>query len=62
MGVCDCSMLCCALLNVYSGFAVVLMWRGQLVALLGLSSWCLMMVVWLILAMGLTAVCDCGIS
>ena len=33
-------------------------------ALLSLFSWCLVMVVWLLCgdAMGLSAVCDCGIS
>ena len=36
----------------------------ELVVLLSLSSWCLVMVVWLFFhsAMGLSAVCDCGIS
>ena len=40
-------MLCCALLNVHSSFAIISMRKRDLVALLGLSSWCLMMVVWL---------------
>ena len=42
VGVCGCSVFCCALLCVRSGVAVVLMGRGGgRVALLGLSSWCL---------------------
>ena len=50
MGVCDCSMFCCALLYVPSSFAIILMGKRELVALLGLSFWCLMIVVWLFLA------------
>ena len=41
---------CCALLCVCSGFAIILMGKRELIALLGLSSWCLMVVVWLFLA------------
>ena len=44
MGVCNCSMFCCTLLCVRSGVAVVLVGRGELIALLGLSSWCLVVV------------------
>ena len=43
MGVCNYSMFCCALLCVTSGIAIVLV-GGELVALLGLSSWCLVVV------------------
>ena len=50
MGVCSCSMFCCMLLYVSSGIAVVLVGRRGLVALLGLSSWCLVMVERLFLA------------
>ena len=50
VGVCGCSMFCCTLLYVRSGVAAVLMGRRGLVALLGLSSWCLMVVGWLLLA------------
>ena len=50
VGACGCSVFCCALLYVYSGVAVVLMGRGLLVALLGLSSWLFMVVGWLFLA------------
>ena len=50
MGVCNCSMYCCTLLCVRSGIAVVLMGKRELVALLGLSSWCLVEVGRLFLA------------
>ena len=42
--------VCCALLYVYSGFAIILMGKRELVALLSLSSWCLVIVVWLFIA------------
>ena len=48
--VCNCSMFCCTLLYVPSSFAIILMGKRELVALLGLSSACLMIVVWLFLA------------
>ena len=38
------------LLYVHSSFAIILMGKRQLVALLGSSSWCLVMVVWYFLA------------
>ena len=44
-------MFCCTLLYVHSSFAIILMGKTELVALLGLSSWCLVIVVWLFLAM-----------
>ena len=50
MEVCNCSMFCCTLLYVHSSFAIILMGKRKLVALLSLSSWCLMVVVWLFLA------------
>ena len=50
MGDCYCSMFCCTLLYVPSSFAIILMGKRELVDLLSLSSWCLMMVVWLFLA------------
>ena len=34
----------------FSSFAIILMGKRELVALLSLSSWCLVMVVWLFLA------------
>ena len=42
--VCNCSMFCCTLLYVHSSIAVILMGKRELVALLNLSSWCLVMV------------------
>ena len=64
MGVCDCSMFCCALLYGHSSIAIILMGKRELVALLNLSSWCLVVVGRLFPrgATGLAAVCDCGIS
>ena len=50
MGVCNCSMFCCTLLYVHSSIAIILMGKRELVALLNLSSWCLVMVEWLFLA------------
>ena len=51
VGVCNCcSMFCCTLLYVHSSIAVILMGKRGLVALLNLSSWCLVMVEWLLLA------------
>ena len=44
MGVCNCSMFCCMLLYVPSSIAIILMGKRELVALLNLSSWCLVMV------------------
>ena len=44
-----CTLFCCALLYVHSSFAIILMGKRELDALLGLSSWCLVMVVgWLV--------------
>ena len=43
-------MFCCTLLYAHSNFAIILMGKRELVALLSLSSWCLAMVVWLFLA------------
>ena len=42
-------MFCCALLCVHSSFAIILIVKRELVALLCLSSWCLVTVVWLFL-------------
>ena len=44
MGVCNCSMFCCLLLYVHSGIAIIFMGKRGLIALLNLSSWCLVMV------------------
>ena len=45
VGFCNCSMFCCALLAI-----IILMGKRELVALLSLSSWCLVIVVWLFFA------------
>ena len=45
VGVCSCSMFCRTLLYVHSSFAIILMWKWELVALLSLSSRCLVIVV-----------------
>ena len=50
MGVCNCSMFLCTLLYVHSSIAIILMGKRELVALLNLSSWCLVMVERLFLA------------
>ena len=44
MGVCNCSMFCCTLLYVHASIVIILMGKRELVALLNLSSWCLVMV------------------
>ena len=49
MGFCNCPMFCCTYLYVPSSFAIILMGRRELVALLSLSSWCLF-------------VCDCCVA
>ena len=50
MRVCNCSMFCCTLLYVHSSIAIVLMGKRELIALLNLSSWCLVKVEQLFLA------------
>ena len=50
MGVCNGSMFCCTLLYVHSSIAIILMGKRELVALLCSSSWCLVMVERLFLA------------
>ena len=50
MGVCNCSMFCCTLLYVHSSIAIILMGKRELVDFFNLSSWCLVMVEWLFLA------------
>ena len=64
MGVCNCSMFRCTLLYVHSSFAIISMGKRELVALLSLSflvsrDGCVALPRG---AMGLSAVCDCGIS
>ena len=43
-------MFCCTFLYVPFSFAIILMGKRELVALLSMSSWCLESVVWLYLA------------
>ena len=50
VGFCSCSMFCYALFYVNSNFAIIRIGKRELVALLSLSSWCLMIVVWRFLA------------
>ena len=40
-------MFCCTLLYVPLSFAIILMGKRELIALLSMSSWCLVAVVWL---------------
>ena len=49
-GVCFCSVFCCTLLYVQSCIAIILMRKRELIALLNLSSWCLVVVERLFLA------------
>ena len=63
MGVCNCSMFCSTLLYVHFSIAIILIGKRDLVALLNLSSWCLVMVERLFLAVLrgeeiVIAVCD----
>ena len=44
MEVCNCSLFCCTLPYVNSSIAFILMGKRELIALLNLSSWCLVMV------------------
>ena len=50
MGVCNCSMFCCTFLYVHSSIAIILMRKSELIALLNLSSWCLVIIERLFLA------------
>ena len=50
MEVCNCSIFCCTLIYVHSSNAIILMGKREPIALLNLSSWCLMMVDRLFLA------------
>ena len=59
VGFCNCSLFCCTLLYVHSSFAIILIGKRKLVTLLSLSCWCVTLPRG---ALGLSAVCDCGIS
>ena len=43
-------LFCCTLLYVHFSMAIILMGKRELVALLNYSSWCLVMIEWLFLA------------
>ena len=45
--------VCCQLLYVHSSIAIILLGKRELVALVNLSSWCLVMVEWLFLVVPL---------
>ena len=51
VGAYNCSLFCCALLFVRSGFAIISIGKRELIALLCLSSWYFVIVVWLVLTM-----------
>ena len=57
MEVCNCSMFCCTLLYVHSSFAIILMGKKELDALLSLSSWCLVIYVVVRLFLAVSWVC-----
>ena len=50
VGFCNCSRFCCTLLYFHSSIAIILMGKRELVVLFNLSSWCLLTVEWLFLA------------
>ena len=50
VGVCNWLVFCCTLLYVHSSFAIILMGKRELFALLSLSSWCLVIVALLFFA------------
>ena len=49
MGLCY-SIIGCALLSVNSSFAIIMMGKREVAGMLSLSSWCLVIIVWLFLA------------
>ena len=49
VGFFNCSVFCCALLYFHSSFAIISIGKRELVALLCLSFWCVVIVVWLFL-------------
>ena len=51
MEVCNRSMFCCTLLYVHSSIAIILIGKREMIALLNLSSWCLVMAEWHFLAL-----------
>ena len=59
MGVCNCSMFCCTLLYVPSSFAITLMGCFDKFVFQVSRNYCVALPRG---AMGVSAVCDCGIS
>ena len=59
MGVCNRSMFCCPLFYVYSSFAIILVGKREQFVFLMSRDCCIALPRG---AMGLFAVCDCGIS
>ena len=58
-------MFCCTLLYVHSSIAIILLGKRELVALLSLFVFLVSRDGWVALphgAMGLSAVCECGVS
>ena len=51
VGFCNCSTFSCSLRCAHSSFAIISIGKRELVALLCLSFWCLVIVVWLFLTM-----------
>ena len=62
MVLCNCSLFGSALLCVNSSFAIILIGKRELAALLSLSSWCIVIVVWIFLAVPLVLSAVSGIS
>ena len=50
VGACNCSMFCFTLLYVHCSIAIIFIGIRELVALINLSSWCLVIVDWLFIA------------
>ena len=59
MGACICFMFCCTLLYVHSSFSIILMGKRGLVAFMMSRNGCIALPRSF---MGVSAVCDCGIS
>ena len=65
MGFCNCSMFCCVLLCIYPSFEIILMGKRERAGCFDLFVFLVSPGCCVVLsydAMGLSAVCDCGIS
>ena len=51
MGFCNCSMFCCAYFCIHSGLTIISIGEENAGCFAFLSSWCLVVVVWVFLAM-----------